>query len=100
MNQTEIESRLEERCDLIRCDTDLIRFRLDADLVPILPGFESASIRFYFNSIQFDCAPPVTSLLLLLLLLLLVLTLFLISNKYRTSMPPVLSSGVVSLTIF
>jgi hypothetical protein len=36
----------EERCDSIRCDSDSIRFRLDADLVPILPNFESASIQF------------------------------------------------------
>jgi hypothetical protein len=27
---------------------------LDADLVPILPDFKSASIRSYFNSIRFD----------------------------------------------
>jgi hypothetical protein len=69
MNVNEIESHLAQRCDLIRFDLELIRFRLDMDLVPILPNFESASVRFYFNSIQFDCAPPVTLLLLLLLLL-------------------------------
>jgi hypothetical protein len=103
-------SSTEVQFDLIRLRFDSIRFRLDADLVPILPDFKSASILFYFNSIWFDCAPPVTFLLLLLLLLLLLFSLFhyllssvLVtnSNKYRTSMPlGVLSSVVVSLTIF
>jgi hypothetical protein len=89
MNVNEIESRPEERFDLIRFDLDLIRLRFDADLVPILPNYGSASIQFNFNSTRFDIAPPVTLLLLLLLF-----------NLYRTSMPPgVLSSVVISLTI-
>jgi hypothetical protein len=91
-----IESRPAQRCDSIPFRFRFDSIRLDADLVPILPDFESASIRFYFNSIRFECAPPVTLLLLLLLF-----NLFHISNKYRTSMPPgVLSSVVVSLTVF
>jgi hypothetical protein len=88
-----IESRPEERRGAIRFDFDG-----NGVLVPIVPDLKSASIIFYFNSIRFDDAPPVTLLLLLLLLL---SNLFHISNKYRTSMPPgVLSSVVVSLTIF
>jgi hypothetical protein len=92
-----IESRPEERRGAIRSDSIKIRFDFDGNgvLVPIVPDLKSASIRFYFNSIRFDDAPPVTLLLLLLF------NLFHISNKYRTSMPPgVLSSVVVSLTIF
>jgi hypothetical protein len=68
MNVNGIESRPEEMCDSIQFDWDSIWFRFDADLVPIQPDFESASIRFYFKSIRFDFAPPVTLLLLLLLL--------------------------------
>jgi hypothetical protein len=53
--------------DSIRSDSDSIWFRFDAELVPITQNCESATIRFYFNSNRFDCAPRVTLLLLLLL---------------------------------
>jgi hypothetical protein len=81
---------------------DPIRLRFDSISIGCRFGTNSTRFRISFNSIlfQFDSiqiAPPVT----LLLLLLIVFNLFHISNKYRTSMPPgVLSSVVVSLTIF
>jgi hypothetical protein len=68
MNLTEIESRPEERCDSIRFDLDSILLRFDADLVPILPNFESASIRFYYNSIWFDSICTSCDVLLIIII--------------------------------
>jgi hypothetical protein len=80
MNQTEIESRPEERCNSIRCDSDSIRFRFDADWVPIQPGFKSASIRFYFDSIRFDSIRLCTSCDVLIIII--IITSIIIPQQY------------------
>jgi hypothetical protein len=72
MNQTEIESRPEERCDSIRFDSIFIGCRFGTNSTQFRISFDSILIQF--DLIRF--APPVTFLLLVLLVLL-VLLLFL-----------------------